>query len=85
MNKTYKYACQYRKNHQFEGFNFVHKAAKTYMLQALNGRIPAYGDTTGRICFKHHRCEAVNREEASGICLHRKVECGKIIAYQHAY
>lgn len=35
MNKTYNYACQVRKNRQFEVFNFSHKAAKTYILHAF--------------------------------------------------
>ena len=56
MNKTHNYACQYRKNHQFKAFNFVEKAFKTYMIRAFTAEFPAYGDTTGRIRFKHHRC-----------------------------
>jgi|JI9StandDraft_2_1071091.scaffolds.fasta_scaffold00191_16 hypothetical protein len=54
MNKRHNYACQYRKNHQFEAFNFVDKAFKTYMVSALTVEFPSYGHTTGRICFKHN-------------------------------
>lgn len=47
MNKSHTNACQDRKNHQFEAFNFVDKAFKTYMIHAFSTQFPAYGDTTG--------------------------------------
>lgn len=40
MNKTHNYACQYRKNHQFEAFNFVDKASKTYIIHAFSSDFP---------------------------------------------
>lgn len=65
MNKTYNYACQYRKNHQFEAFIFVHNAFKSYMKRTSMPELPMYGDTTSRICFEHYRYKAVNGQKAA--------------------
>ena len=40
MNKRLNYACQYRKNHQFEASNFVDKVLKTYMVHVYHQNFP---------------------------------------------